>query len=209
MNRDFGFHPVRLPVHERNRKVKRLRCVYSLLLLGFWLVGCDDDPLTDLTILGTEVVQGASVSANAASPAAQRDTTVRVRLETDSSYNVTGVAGSLSVWVDGAVVATDLAAVNAPVTVFSARNLTPEGEDASLYFELDASAGVQAGSNVDFFVSVTAPGQFVQGKASIPGPAIVADGRLAPSARRADRGFLPGRQPVNASNDMKKTTSKE
>lgn len=152
-------------------------------------------------------MQGASVSADAASLAAQRSTTVRVRLETSSSYDVIGVTGSLSVCVDGVIAATDLAAVNAPVTVFSARNRTRE--DASLYFELDASAGVHAGRGVNFFVTVMAPGQFVQGKASIPGPAVVADGCLVPSARRADRGFLPGRQPVNASNNMKKSTSKE
>ncbi len=166
MNCDFDFRPIHLPIHKRSRRSKRLHHVYPLLLLGFWLVGCDDDPLTDLSLLGTEVVQSASVRADAASLAAQRSTVVRVRLETASSYDVTGVAGSLSVWVDGVVVATDLAAVNAPVTVFAARNHTQR--DASLYFELDAAAGVRAGRDVDFFVTVTAPGQFVQGGTSDP-----------------------------------------
>lgn len=142
--------------------MKCVLCVGPLLLLGFWLVGCDNDPLTDLSISSIEVTQDAPTSSTVGL-VSQRRTIVQVMLETDSSYNVTGVAGVLSVAVDGVIVTTDLSSVNEPVTVSTRSHAR---EDASLYFDLEAPTGISASSDVDLFVTLTAPGQFVQGRVS-------------------------------------------
>lgn len=128
-----------------------------LLCTGFSMVGCDDTPLTDLSISRLELTQGASAGSTAVL-VSERRTTLRVMLTSDSSYPVSGVVGRLSVAVDGRALGTDLAAVNEPVTV-------PAGSKASLVFILEAPTGISPSSDVDFWLSLSAPGQFLEGQA--------------------------------------------
>lgn len=44
MNRKFGSNLVYPLVRKRISRIKLALRVCPLLLLGFWLVGCDDDP---------------------------------------------------------------------------------------------------------------------------------------------------------------------
>lgn len=132
--------------------------IVSLLLLGFWFIGCDSTPLTDLSIRSIEVMQGASASPHAVGLATRNLITVRVKLETDSSFDVTNVTGTLSISLNGTMIGTDVAAVNEPVTVHSGAN-----EDVSLYFTLEAPTDITANSEVDLFVILVAPSQFLQG----------------------------------------------
>jgi hypothetical protein len=136
-----------------------------LLLLGFWLVGCDSDPQSSLTITSIEINQGTQTSTNTISLVAQRSTTVRVMLETGSSNDISNVSGLLSVTVDGVFITPvgGLEAVNAPITVPA--NPDRDSENDSLYFELAAPTNITESSDVDFFVAVAGNGQVVQAEA--------------------------------------------
>ncbi len=161
--------------------MNRTICISLLLLLG--LVGCDETPLTDLSIRSLKVTQDTPIGSNTTVLVSQRLTTVRAVLGSDSSYDVTNVVGSLSIAVDGVIIATDVAAVNGAVTV-------PAGGKGSLHFILDAPTGITPSSDVDFLLTLSAPNQFLQGVAfdlTFDAPSIAA---VAPLAREASK-FSP------------------
>lgn len=140
--------------------IVRVRYLGVIAILAALLTACPPAPTgTDLTVDTIEVTQAIQTPSNTIDLVAQRSTTVRVTVDTDTSASVSGVTGILHVFVDGTRITptAGMAPQNIAITALPSPDRGNAGD--TLNFELTAPTGISASNDVDFEVELIVSGE--------------------------------------------------
>lgn len=135
---------------------RKVLSLFSFLIItSFLLLSCTEVPEgSDLSVGSIEITQGLQTSSNSIPLIAQRSTAVRVTVNTGGNVPISGISGTLRVFVNGTEItpANGIIPINAPFT--ASPNPSRAVENDTLNFEIPAPTGIGASSNVDFQVDL-------------------------------------------------------